>query len=785
MRKTTSSFLPILLFAHLALLGCSSNSSSKHDAGPAPGTGGVVGAGGARTGGSTGTKATGGSTGTTARGGSGGTAIPGTGGTSATGTGGAGHDGGGGASGPDGGDARTGIPDGPKDASDSAVDQPGAEASDAAMDGSPDRAQVDQSVAPDSRADDARDAPNEPISPCGACPLGLTCGGGGSSDRCGVTLTPRAHAFCSPDGWCFEKPRPQGNTLRSVYAISANDIWAVGEAGTILHFDGTDWSGTTGLFEAPGSYISVGIGDVIPGYNMITFQSVWANGPNDLWIAGSTGSGGTDSKSTEAALLIRGDGTHWERVVVPNATAKYFSGVWGLGPDDVWVVGYASKVAHHWDGVSWTTSSLPSNASYATGVWGVSATEVYLATQNGLFLFDGSAWSATSLTARLDGVTGSASIGPWAWGSTPWRLVGTTWVDMGSGSGLGPLWGASPSAIWKGLSYFDGATWTKLPGATNIQAVSGPKGTGAVGVGYRGVIADLSSTAATITYPDDPALAGTLLDIQASAADDVWVAERGTGPSGIGSVARAAHWNGTTWTGYDQSAAAEFSSIGVAAGGVVFAGSNVGPWALSGDTFIASPGALNISFKELWVAASDAAWALTGTNAAIYAFDGTTWQAVPHTLSSASIQWRDVWGLGRTDVWVAGSSGMTMHWDGTSWTPYATPSSTAKLSGIWAFDSTHAWTISEDNLVFAWDGTKWAASTTLSGGLGALHGCSLTELWASGGASATPDVHRFDGATWTRSNTGVAHFIGAPRLWCVAPGDVWLLSGDTLVHRRP
>jgi hypothetical protein len=485
-------------------------------------------------------------------------------------------------------------------------------------------------------------------------------------------------------------------------------------------------------------------------------------------------------RGPEKPLLIRGDGTHWEEVIVPDLTANYFTSVWGLGPDDVWVVGQGSKTAHHWKGGAWASSSLPTKAADATAVWGPSASEIYLATGSGLFLYDGTAWTATSLTSGLGGVTGSPAMGAWAWStSSVWRQIGSTWVEMASPC-EGNLWGTSPTSIWQGSCYYDGATWTKLSDLYNILAVHGPLGAGAVGVGYYGDIYALSPTAGTPIYPDENEF---FYDVQAAGPDNVWIAGSVELPTGL--VARASHWDGHVWTSYQESTVDAFGSMGVGADGAVFAGSSKGPWMLSGDTFIASPGAANVAFQDLWVAARDAAWAVSGTDATIYAFGGSTWQTVAHPLSASTVKWTALGGTSRDDVWVVGTSGMTMHWDGATWTPFATPSSTAMLSSVWAAGASSVWTASEDKLTFAWDGTKWVSAGALAVGLATLHGCSANELWAVAANGTEANVRRFDGSTWSLTNTGSWKPLAQAKIWCAAPGDIWLASGNSLFHHVP
>ncbi len=62
-------------------------------------------------------------------------------------------------------------------------------------------------------------------------------GSRGSSDAYAISDT----AFVSADGWGWQNPLPQGNDLRGISGRSSDDIFAVGTAGTILHYNGKSW----------------------------------------------------------------------------------------------------------------------------------------------------------------------------------------------------------------------------------------------------------------------------------------------------------------------------------------------------------------------------------------------------------------------------------------------------------------------------------------------------------------------------------------------------------------
>ena len=50
-----------------------------------------------------------------------------------------------------------------------------------------------------------------------------------------LPLPASAATVVSADGWGWQNPLPQGNTLIGVWGSSFSDVFAVGDDGTILH----------------------------------------------------------------------------------------------------------------------------------------------------------------------------------------------------------------------------------------------------------------------------------------------------------------------------------------------------------------------------------------------------------------------------------------------------------------------------------------------------------------------------------------------------------------------
>jgi hypothetical protein len=106
--------------------------------------------------------------------------------------------------------------------------------------------------------------------------------------------------------WSVDNTLPTGQYLRAVYAAAPNDVWAVGDAGVIIHFDGNDWSSSTSGVTQP-LYAITGLG-------------------NTLWAAGGGG------------VILKKVGTGaWTTEV--SGTTRTINALWATSATDVWAGG--------------------------------------------------------------------------------------------------------------------------------------------------------------------------------------------------------------------------------------------------------------------------------------------------------------------------------------------------------------------------------------------------------------------------------------------------------------
>lgn len=274
----------------------------------------------------------------------------------------------------------------------------------------------------------------------------------------------------SPDGdnqpqWVEEHYTANGEVLRAIWGSSGTDVWAAGDAGKLLRYDGT-WT-------PHGGSTTEGL------------AAIWGASASEVWIGGISGT------------LLHFDGT-----VISSASSGILASIlsiYGLSASDVWAG--ADDKALHFDGTTWQTVSTASKP--VRGIWGATTSQIWAGTISGSVLhYDGKAWTATTLPGGdpnevVMSVWGSAATDVWAvsdFGHV-YHHDGQTWkvVPTINDMPLEVVWGLSASEVWiggsGGLYRFDGAQWTEV-------------NTGILGAG---------------TTPK------TVLGIWGAAPDDLWV----------------------------------------------------------------------------------------------------------------------------------------------------------------------------------------------------------------------------------------------------------------------
>ncbi|HYO48513.1 MAG TPA: S-layer homology domain-containing protein, partial [Chloroflexia bacterium] len=216
--------------------------------------------------------------------------------------------------------------------------------------------------------------------------------------------------------------RVQGNNyLHAAEAIATNDVWAVGGAvpngypaatrPIIMHWDGSQWT-MQSLDPLYGT-----------DYRLNAIEAVSAN---DIWAVGT---------ANAQTLIMHWDGSAWTRVSSPNVGSRnILHGLAVVSANDVWAVGYygpagtGQALTMHWNGTEWSVVPGPSAGTDT-------------------FLLDVDAVSATDIWAVGNYLSGGVTRTLVAhWNGTHWSVVPSANPGMGA-SYLFALDAVSPGVI--------------------------------------------------------------------------------------------------------------------------------------------------------------------------------------------------------------------------------------------------------------------------------------------------------------------------------------------------
>lgn len=219
-----------------------------------------------------------------------------------------------------------------------------------------------------------------------------------------ISTVPERGVLYHSDGtnpW-VEVALPAGTRwLWSIRGRAANDVWATGNGGTIVHYDGNGWS--TASF----------------GGDFLHDSFAWS--ATNAFAVG------------QAGRILRFDGTTWTPMPNPGpGLGKDWHSVWVFSANDAWVAG-ADGLTAHFDGSIWTPIQSPVTVALQD-LWGTGTTLFATGVGSTMLRFGNGGWSVTRPTGVADpkefAVAGNAVNNVWAAGngSSSYHFDGSTWT---------------------------------------------------------------------------------------------------------------------------------------------------------------------------------------------------------------------------------------------------------------------------------------------------------------------------------------------------------------------
>ncbi|MCA9588428.1 MAG: hypothetical protein KC657_24090 [Myxococcales bacterium] len=539
--------------------------------------------------------------------------------------------------------------------------------------------------------------------------------------------------LCTKSGWCWLTPTPQGGDLRGVWASSTddvwmvgsyamlhwdgaalslegpepcpslravtgtgkNDVWAVGDGASILHWNGAAWVDMTRTADA----------------SSVDLLAVSATSPTDAWAVGKN-------------AIYHWQGTQWQ--IARDVRGYTYDAVWAFGPDDVYVASTALGRIEHWQGSEWSVV-FSSTLAKPRALWGFGPNDIWAAGEGGLVHWDGAEW--------LHVVSGAFhSLGVWGAGGTLWTAGyqsrrGGVRVCNGATCDAPPIsqphWlraigGASPNDVWAvgdggAIVHWNGTAWTSMtsdpvgdlstPGEpeAHLRAVAGS------GPADVWLVGELAGDGAYAHFDGAGWSTGRFAGgsptnrVWSAATNDAWVG---------GKTLR--HWNGTTWS----TPLLDGQPVG---GGDLWGTSSTDVWSSGGlhwdGTSLSE--AWRLPASHIWGSSRDDIYVTGGTNPAalIAHWNGISWSTPETGLTTHS----HLAGSGPDDVWVLDSSLKKLaHWDGLSWGLVGLPGDAPASGQVDAMISTgpsalwisgrHLDGLGTPPATFRWDGAGWQRS---------------------------------------------------------------------------
>jgi hypothetical protein len=295
-------------------------------------------------------------------------------------------------------------------------------------------------------------------------------------------------------------PGTDSNYLAGTAAVSATDVWAVGNyqsKGIVKtlteHWNGSAWKAVSSPNPSPEAQLNAV--SRVPGT-----KQLWAVGEyfSTYWHT----------------LILKWDGASWHRVASPNVGQhfNFLSGVTAISANDIWAVGSyydgntTTTLSEHWNGTKWSIVASANPGSFYNNLLAVAAV------------------SSTNVWAvgNYENGSGEPTLTE-HWNGTSWSVV--TNPTPGTGGALNAI--------------------TSVPGTNQLWAV----GYYFANTGAQPTLVEHwnGTSWSVVSSPNPGASFDYLQGVTALSANNVW-AVGDYSPGEVPIIALAEHWNGATWS---------------------------------------------------------------------------------------------------------------------------------------------------------------------------------------------------------------------------------------------
>lgn len=278
-------------------------------------------------------------------------------------------------------------------------------------------------------------------------------------------------------------------------------------------------------------------------------------------------------------------------------------------------------------------------------------------------------------------------------------------------------------------------------------------------------------------------LPGALFSVWGTSPEDIWAVGSRTGEGPL-----VLHYDGADWETIDASSLGEVDLWWVFgfAGGPVYVGGSGGTIAsFEGGVLTPMTTPSNeVTVFGIWGCSPDDVWAVGGQEGGArggfaWRRDGDAWidaEGFPAELAEADVVWK-AYGRGCGDVWMIGTKGLALHWDGTAFGEVERVAGSSLFTVHANADRFVAVGGLLTGIVVENDGSGWRDATP--GGIDPVFGVCLTQDGGFASGRYGLILARGDGA-WAAETTGITLDQSLHSVWIDPGGDVWAAGGQVL-----
>lgn len=571
-----------------------------------------------------------------------------------------------------------------------------------------------------------------------------------------------ATGLCTADGWCWMNPRPQGNSLNSVWVSAGGKVFTVGDYGTAMVYENDEFSNLSptvsstlrDIWAADENHLVV-VGDsgTIIHYNdgqwssksienKINLFAVDGTSVSDIWAVGQ-------NSETNLPIIAHFNGTEW--TITTGESQGSFYSVDAISTTNVYVGGdftQAALVLWHYNGNEWTEMIDDQQIGWSTirSIQAFSASSIYVAGDHGICYYDGNSWTHMSIGTSLDYLD---------------------YVDV---------WGSAADNVFavtnQGLFiHYNGSSWSVIsndPEGRIYTHISGNSATNVFVTGEAGVLLHYDGGAVTQIAPNYDCNIPEYSHVWGIDEKDIWL---------LGDP--FFHFDGTNWTEVIMSQSVSdlwgygFEEVFTAGtDGVLHYHNGLWQELLHEDNS-------GVSIERIHGSSPTNVWVLIGENQekALFRYNGDTWSQELSADDPSIMTINGFWVNGESDLFLAGQGaiakaygGIVWRFDGSHLTPlYSRPNTNFLDLRVFSEQEIVAIGRCQDefgdlpDVVVAYDGTQWnemEIPNPMDYYLNRLIAFAPDDIYITTSSrndqrSIVLTLH-YDGMQWRAENSGVA-----------------------------